>query len=364
MVPSFVQRSRVTRVALAASAMTLAGARLAAAQPEPMALTWHAPRGCPTEARIVADVSQNLTGSGVAAEPSAFAAVVGVRRTAGARWEASLLFQSRDMRAERRFEAESCEAIASAAALVIALWAEGGIDAPVPIAAALPAEPPLPAVAPAPFEPSRAPEVRGSPTITASPPSAPAAPLFDPERARYVLMMNWLVDRNTMPEAPALGIEVAGGRMWKAARHWRVRALGAVSYFPSQHTSFNYAVSPGDVQLLDVSSRGCLTFAAGRLEMGPCAGAELAVMHGSVDGGDLQDPTQLWLSLLGGAAISWRVYPAVAIFGRGEVVAPTTQRTFIARETVAPRDTQAVGQGYTVPAVAGRGAVGIEMRFQ
>src|SRR5690348_10611499 len=102
MVLSFVRRSRATRVALAASAMTLAGARLAAAQPEPMALTWHAPRGCPTEARMVAEVSQNLTASG--AGPSPFAAVVGVRRTAGARWEASLFFQSRDMRAERRFE--------------------------------------------------------------------------------------------------------------------------------------------------------------------------------------------------------------------------------------------------------------------
>jgi hypothetical protein len=342
--------------------MALGSARLAAAQPDPMALTWHAPRGCPTEARVVAEVVENLSGSG--AGPSPFAAVVGVRRTASARWEASLLFQSREMRAERRFEAESCDAIASAAALVIALWAEGGIDAPVPVATTLPPEPPLQAIAPAPFEPAPSPGVQRSPMITASAPSPSAAPAVDPGHARYVLMMNWLVDRDTMPEAPALGIEVAGGRMWAAAQHWRVRALGAVSYFPSQRTTFNNAASAGDVQLLDVSSRGCLAFAAGRLEIGPCAGAELAVMHGSVESGDLQDPTQVWLSLLGGAAISWRVYPAVAIFGRGEVVVPTTQRTFIARDTVAPRDIQAGTQAYTVPAVAGRGAIGIEMCFQ
>src|SRR5512142_159452 len=82
--------ARAGRVALVASAMALAGARPAAAQPDPMALTWHAPRGCPTEARVVAEVMQNLAGSGVGA--ASFAAVVGVRRPAGARWEASLLF--------------------------------------------------------------------------------------------------------------------------------------------------------------------------------------------------------------------------------------------------------------------------------
>jgi hypothetical protein len=361
MVQSSVRRSRVARTALAASAMMLGSARLAAAQPDLMALTWHAPRGCPSEARVVAEVAQNLGASG--AGPSPFAAVVGVRRTAGARWEASLLFQSREMRAERHFEAESCDAIASAAALVIALWAEGGIDAPVTVAAALPPERPLTGVAPAPFEPAPSPEVRPIPTIVAGPPSPPA-PVVEPGRTRYVLMMNWLVDRYTMPEAPALGIEVAGGRMWTAAQHWRLRALGAVSYFPSQHTSFGSSFSPGDVQLFDATSRGCLTFAASRLEIGPCAGGELAVMHGSVDSGDLLNPTQLWLSLLGGAVISWRVYPQVAIFGRGEAVVPTTQRTFIAREGLIPRDNQAVAPAYTVPAVAGRGAIGIEMRFQ
>jgi hypothetical protein len=56
--------------------------------------------------------------------------------------------------------------------------------------------------------------------------------------------------------------------------------------------------------------------------------------------------------------ISWRVYPSVALVARGEVVVPTTRTTFNSPWEGGLYDL------YDVPAVAGRGAVGIEMRFQ
>ncbi|HEY7376425.1 MAG TPA: hypothetical protein VIF57_29975 [Polyangia bacterium] len=337
------------------AATVLGGARLAAAQTEPMepiapALTWHAPAGCPSEGRVMAEVGQNLAGSG--ALVGSFAAVVGVRRPTGGRWQASLLFQARGARAERRFEAESCEAIASAAALVIALWAEGGADAPSDLAP--PGAPRAGATAPAPFVPAPT-DVPRSPTVIARAAPARPAPAVEPARPRFVLMMNWLLDRNTMPTAPALGIEVAGGRIWSGAR-WRARALGGVRYFPSQRTPYRYGDPQGDLQLVDVTSSGCLTFAGDRFELGPCAGAALSVMHGS--GAGFEDATQTWLSLQGGAVISWRVYPSVALIARGEVVVPTTRRAF-----ESPWE-GGLYELYKVPAVAGRGAVGIEMRFQ
>jgi hypothetical protein len=338
--------AHLARVALAV-VVALGGVRVAFAQTEPTApaLTWHAPAGCPSEARVVAEVGQNLAGSG--ALFASFAAVVGVRRPAGGRWQASLLFQAHDTRAERRFEAESCEAIVSAVALVIALWVEGGADTPSPDAL------PLLATAPAPFVPPP-PEVVRAPMIAASRPTRPAPPAVDPARARYALTVNWLLDRNTMPESPAPGIEATLGRIW-TVQHWRLRALAGLSYFPSEKTPFN-GVTQGDLQLVDVSSRGCLTFAAARLEIGPCAGAELAVMHGS--GMYFQESTQSWLALLGGAVVSWEVYPAVALFARGEVVRPTVLKTFNV-----PED-RGVTVAYVVPALAGRGALGIEWRFR
>src|SRR5690242_354069 len=84
-----VRRAFMASVALCA-AIALGGARPAAAkgeQTEPIApaLTWHAPAGCPSEARVMAEVGQNLAGTG--ALFGSFAAVVGVRRPASGRWQ-------------------------------------------------------------------------------------------------------------------------------------------------------------------------------------------------------------------------------------------------------------------------------------
>ena len=95
-------------------------------------------------------MENNLARAGAA--PAPVVAMVSVTGPTDGRWQASLLFQVGFTRAERRFEAESCAAIASAAALVIALWAEGRPDVPPPTAAApAPENPPVaPVVAPAP----------------------------------------------------------------------------------------------------------------------------------------------------------------------------------------------------------------------
>jgi hypothetical protein len=332
--------------AMLVAAISLVGARIAAAQAEPTAraLAWHAPSGCPTEAQVVADVARTLAGSG--AELTPFVAVVDVRGPTGGRWQASLLFQAGDTRAERQFEAESCEAIASASALVVALWAEGGAGAPSPNATApAPVEPP----------PAEAPRV---PAITATPRSDSETPGFDPEKPRFVLMVNAVFDRHTMPDAPATGIEVAGGPVWKG-RGWRFRALAGLSFFPSAQSSTDFGRPAGDFWLLDLSTRGCLTFLLDRFELGPCAGAALAVMDGTaMNTGSFQYPTQLWLSLMGGAAIAWRVSQTAAVFARGEVVVPTTRRSWNT-----PSSGDGVMEGYEIPSYGGRGALGIELRF-
>jgi hypothetical protein len=350
MLESSARRAHVGRVARVAgvalvTALALAGARLAAAQTQPAAaaLRWEAPAGCPTEAQVMADVEQNLAGA--AAGPALFTAVVGVRGPVDGRWEASLQFEARDARATRAFEAESCEAIASAAALVIALWAEGWADAPAP--------PPVPA---SPAPPS---EIGSAPVIAVN-----AARGVAPKGDRFVLAVNALLDAKTMPGAPAAGVEASGGPVWTGP-WWRFRALGGLSYFPRHRTTPD-TTPQADLWLLDVSARGCLTFGGDRFEIGPCAGAELAIMDGSVVPGqgmqsysaDFLESPQTWLSLSASAVISWRVLPWVAVFARGDLVKPTIQRNFnVLGENVF------VWRVYEVPAHAWRGAMGIEVRF-
>jgi hypothetical protein len=319
---SFVRRL----IVLAAMAMVLGGARPASAQPAPMELIWHAPAGCPTTAQVEAGLKKNLAGSGARLVP--FVAVVGVRGPTEGRWQASVLFQAGSTREERRFEAESCEAIASAATFIIALWAQGGAGAPS-----------RPAVAP------------GTPNDPEIPRIKPdIEPPHDP---RFALMLSGLLDWRSMPDPPAGGMEAEGGPIWTTPGR-RLRLLAGLTFFPSRRSELMAYVWQADFQLFELSGRGCLTATSGRFEIGPCAGVALSVMHGF--GVPLVDSTQQWLSLLGSIIASWKVFPEVALFARADLVVPTARKTF----------DQANYSGfvvYQVPAVAGRGALGIELRF-
>ena len=194
-------------------------------------------------------MEDNLARAGAA--PAPVVAMVSVSGPTDGRWQASLLFQVGYTRAERQFEAESCEAIASAAALVIALWAEGGPDVPPP-----------PAPAPAPEKP-------------------PIAPVVEPGPPQFVLMLNGVLDWGTMPDPPGGGMEAAGGPIWTFP-DWRLRALGGLSFFPNRRTPLmDTAVEQANFRLFDFSGRGCATVVSDRFEIGPCAGVELAIMQGS-----------------------------------------------------------------------------------
>jgi hypothetical protein len=307
-------------VALVAAMVGVGSPRWAVAQTKPLVVIWQAPSECPTAAHVEAEVLKNLARSD--SVPAPVVAMVSVSGPTDGRWQASLLFQVGYTRAERRFEAESCPAIASAAALVIALWVEGGPDVPPPAA---PPAPERPAV----------------------------APVVEPAPPRYVLMLNGLLDWGSMPDDPGGGMEAAGGPIWTFP-DWRLRALTGLSFFPNRRTPRMDYVAQANFRLFDLSARGCATVVRGRVELGPCAGAELAIMQGS--GTDLSDGTQLWFSLLGSAMASWSISPAVAVFGRAEVVVPTTRRTFL--DVAYPANTV-----YKVPAVAVRGALGLELRF-
>jgi hypothetical protein len=301
-----------------AATIALGSARLATAQAKPTVVIWQAPAECPTGDQVQAEVENNLARAGAA--PAPVVAMVTVNGPTDGRWQASLLFQVGFTRAERRFEAESCQAIASAAALVIALWAEGRPDVPPP---------------PAPRTPEK-----------------PAtAPVVAPGPPQYVLMLNGILDWGTMPDPPAGGMEATGGPTWTTAR-WRMRVLAGLSFFPNRRTTYTYGLDQANFELFELSGRGCATIVIHRFELGPCAGAELAIMHGS--GASLQDSTQRWVSLLGSALASWSISPAVGVFGRAEVVVPTSRRSF------SPPGATDI---YKVSAVALRGSLGLELRF-
>ena len=87
-------------------------------------------------------------------------------------------------------------------------------------------------------------------------------------------------------------------------------------------------------------------------------GGELVFMHVTGIGGPTATDTQYWASPLGSAVTALTVASRVVVFARGEVVFPTTQRSFI---MVSPGG--GIGDVYKIPSHAFRGVVGVELQF-
>ena len=325
-----VRRSRAVLVALLATT-GLGGTRSASAQGERVPLSWSAPSGCPAAAAVLAEVKRNLADSGEARAP--FVAVASVDRPVEGMWHARLRVEARGGTVERQFDAESCEAIASAAALIIALSAGPGGDAPPP-------------------EPPQGATISGEARSGAA--QSGRAPPEDHWRlSQLSVMVNAVIDGGTMPGNPAAGVEAAAGPLWTAPG-WRLRLLAGAGFFPTQQMT--YLQGDVDIWLLTVSGRGCVAAAPARFEIGLCVGGELSAMH-SADphtSRAVKEGTQYWVSPVGSAMASWRVSSRGAIFGRAEVAVPGTRRTF---------QTSDNADLYRVRAVAARGALGLELRF-
>jgi hypothetical protein len=96
----------------------------ARAQTQPIALEWKAPADCPTQDAVLGEVARVLGHVPVGAPVRSRADVA---RADNGRWQAQLALATTGAQSQRLLVAESCEAIASATALIVAVAIEGGI---------------------------------------------------------------------------------------------------------------------------------------------------------------------------------------------------------------------------------------------
>jgi hypothetical protein len=312
-------------------------------------LVWDAPAGCPPATAVQGNVQRILEdalGAGAPVVATARALVV-----QGDPWQATVILELGGTRTERRFEAESCDAIAAAAALIIAIAIEDEQAAAAAPPATLPA-----AVDPPPF-------VALSPgeRLPAGPGTEPAATTAESKfsRSRPLLTANGIVDWGTLPGGPAGGVEAAVGRRWLSDRV-SLRALGTASYFPThQLVSTPYAgFVYGDFWLAALSGRACAAAVLWRLEIGPCLGGELAVMHASSSDSipnAVSSRTRPWFSALASMVASLRVSSNTLIAFRADLTVPTSHEVFGPPSSVVVI--------YRVPPDAFRGGLGIEHTF-
>jgi len=320
-------------LALAAAALRAPAA--SASEPDPVALLWNAPVGCSSAEAVQEQVEKSLSGSERELVP--VAAVVDVAPGSPGRWRAKLTLHSRGERTERQFEAESCDGLSAAAALIVALAAEGPAGAPAEVAGAQ--------------QPILRPDGQVL-TMTS------AARIPGWSRLGLVTQVNLALDNGTLPRNSEPGLEVSVGGIW-TSELWRLRLLGRAGYFLPQD---NFAApgyeSLGRYWLLSVSVRECLTVALLRFEFGPCLGGEAIAMHGSSIGGGAASSTQYWLAPVGAVLAAFAISPGLVVFAQGEISVPGTRRTFMGDAT--PGFFNPV---YTVGSLAVRAAAGFELHF-
>jgi len=313
----------------------LAGSgRPRAAEVDPVALLWTAPPACPSSDTVHDQVEKTL---GVSLKDLApVAAVVTVAQGAGS-WQAHMTLHSHGQRAERQFEAESCDALAAATVLIVALAAEGANEPPPGQSAARSGATPR--------------TNRENPVVASQAPPVWTA-------SSYVLHVGATFDDGTMPYSFAPGLEASAGRSWDAS-FWRLRLLGGASYFFTQTGGSGVNDTfLGDYWLLSFAARACATAVLRAWEIGPCVGGEFVYMHGDHVGRTSVGDSQYWLSPLGGLTTAFTIDSRVALFARIEVVFPTTLRTFMG----APNGLS-LNAVYTIPPNAIRTVAGVELRF-
>jgi hypothetical protein len=297
------------------------------------------PDGCPTEQELT-DKTEQLLGHALAQtdQPAAFSAEVA--KQADERWRVDLSMTRGDEETHRRIEGESCQAVADAAAVAIAL----ALKPPEQGSAAEPAP-----SEEAPAEPSEQPP----PLPAKTQPSRRAVrPRGDTGSARPVtthLRLAGLADALMFPGV-AFGGSLALGMVVR--QRWRVELVGLL--FPGQTfeveapAKITFSYSGGGV-------RGCHEPIQASVTLATCIGFEAASVTATGSGAGIAAESQsvAWLGPNAGLLLLWPVSGPVSLAALAEGAAPLVRRRFSIR-----------GMGNEVhrwPVATFRGAIGVEV---
>jgi hypothetical protein len=260
----------------------------------------------------------------------------------GDRWRADMLLIDADGRAQRQFEARSCQALADATALIVAVTLD-----PMAVSASLSAARTATAADPAP-EPEPTPEPEPVPVPEPTPEPKPEPD--DVDRGTLGVSSSGAGDGEVAawrellhvglsihggggygPTASAHGL--VGGRIGLLGERWRVD-VGA-RWFPPQVTSTSTAT--GSFDAWTIEARGCWVPIAGPVELPLCPGFELGSVRGRGQT-PTPNPTNssfLWLAPSLSQGLAWAPVRRFAIGVELGVAVPLTRGRFtVGGETI------------------------------
>jgi hypothetical protein len=289
--------------------------RLAIAHERAFALTWSAPTECPDAATIEQYVDDVLGAGNFG--PLAVRASGTVSRSADARYAVTLELDAGAAQPSRRaLEAEDCEAVSRASALLIALAIRARA---APVAPAL------------------------------QPPITPAAPP-PAQRLRGFLSVLGEADVGAVP-IPTLGLGLAAGVRWP-----RLLLESSFAYFAGRSTTANARADVGArFQLISLGARACVPITVTALWLAPCLGVGLDRVSAPGFGARLTRRPIAWdatgrLGLLAGLDISSIISARAEIEG----VLPLARPEF---------EVDGVGDVFRRAPVGVRTGLGLQLQF-
>lgn len=293
-----------------------------AAQPtERLSLTWTAPSGCPTGDDVQGRVDA-LLGGETSANTVADVRATGQVERVGSSYRLQLQMAAAGVPSARVLEAGTCEELAGAAAIAIALLArESSSDAP-PLESS--ASPPPGSDGASDANPPRQPEPPAPAPVAATSSSSAAS---SSRRAHLVIdvplgTISW----GTLPST-ALGVGVAAGVRWKSLRV----VAGAELWREQSIEPAGFAV---EFALRSARLDACLSTTIHSLELGACTGAavEQLVAEGiASERYAARSASSLWVSGTGSILVTLPVpgFSVLRILGQGGVRVPTSRPRFV-----------------------------------
>jgi hypothetical protein len=289
-----------------------------------LTFSWQAPAGCPSRDDLRAEIARLLGGEIRVPKGGDIKAVAVVAH--GQTWSLAIETELAGQPGRRSIEAASCQDLADATALIIALM----ID---PNAVAAHATQPRPVPPPAPSDPA-------------------------PQKARRVAYLVGIHAAGSYGTLPSIDAGLGGG-VGLAGRRWRVELRGTYGLRRDQRVT---APSPapadsyGRFNFVAAALAGCVNLGRESLAFGPCADAEVGVLSAKGLGVSEGFPAQtLWLALGAGAYAAIPLGPHLSLPLHLDVVAPLLRPEFVFRNVPT--------RVFRAPVVGGRISAGIELHF-
>jgi hypothetical protein len=310
-----------------AAACALAAATEVRAQAEAsFGFEWTAPDGCPSADAVEARIDGLLGGR--AAERTKQVLRVRAEVARDELWRVTLDTLLAEAHGHRTLESSTCEGIANATALIVALM----ID---PTAVA-----------------NHAPEA--SEATERKPTVAPPPPLSPVSTPRTTFLLVGAGATGTLGLLPAPDA-VLSGEIGAVGPGWRVELRAG--YGVRHVSSDERAGGHGEFhQIVLATLNGCLTGARGIAEVGACADVESGVVHGTgVGTRDASDEYQPWLAAGAGAFVALRVSRSVAFPIHVDAMVPLWRPTYVFTNVETPI--------FRAWAVGARLSAAVELRF-